>query len=158
MSKAKLTTLERLVRMCQLWKEKGKRIVFANGIFDILHVGHVRYLKDAKKEGDILIVGINTDNSVRKLKGPKRPIFSEKERALLISSLKCVDYVFLYPGINFSSALKLLRPHIHAKGTDYSKDTVPERETVLSYGGEIKIVGDPKRHSTSWLLQKIGGK
>ncbi|MCD6219253.1 adenylyltransferase/cytidyltransferase family protein [Candidatus Calescamantes bacterium] len=155
MGKEKITTLTELIEKSKKWKNEGKKIVFANGVFDILHVGHVRYLKSAKEEGDILIVGINDDKSARLLKGPPRPIFAEEERIFIVSSLSCVDHVFLYSGLDFSKPLKLLQPHIHAKGTDYQEETVPEREVVLSYGGKIRIVGDPKKHSSSDLLEKL---
>jgi len=151
----KITTLRDLIEKSKQWKAEGWKIVFANGVFDILHVGHVRYLAAAKREGDILIVGINDDNAVRALKGAPRPIFSEKERMCIIAALGCVDYVFLHAGLDFSQPLKLLQPHIHAKGTDYSEETVPERDSVLSYGGKIRIVGDPKNHSSSRLLEKL---
>ncbi len=151
----KLVSLEELEERVKKWKEEGKRIVFANGIFDLLHVGHVRYLKAAKKEGDILIVGINDDEASRQLKGFPRPLLSAKDRALLVASLECVDYVFIYAGENFQIPLKKLKPHIHAKGTDYTPETVPEKEVVASYGGEIRIVGDEKRHSSSEIIRKI---
>ena len=155
MGKEKITTLKELIGKREKWRKEGKKVVFANGVFDILHVGHVRYLNSAKKEGDILIVGINDDKSTRKLKGDKRPLLSQEDRLILISSLRCVDYVFLHSGADFNEPIILLKPDIHAKGTDYTEDSVPERKTVLSYGGKIRIVGDKKRHSTSKLLKRI---
>ncbi len=127
----------------------------ANGVFDLLHVGHIRYLEEAKRRGDILIVGINDDISAQKLKGKGRPIFKEKERAELVASLESVDYVFIHKGETFDEPLLLLQPHLHAKGTDYSPSTVPEREVVKSYGGEIIITGDAKSHSSSEQIREI---
>ena len=154
----KLTTLEELENKCIKWREEGKRIVFGNGIFDILHVGHVRYLKAAKEEGDILIVGINGDEAVRKLKGESRPILTARERALLVGAIRYVDYVFIHEGTDFKDPISRLKPHVHAKGTDYTPETVPEREAVKACGGEVKIVGDPKNHSTSWVIKSLKGR
>ncbi len=136
-------------------KREGKRVVFANGCFDTIHVGHVRYLQGAKNEGDLLIVGVNSDNSVHKLKGPGRPILDEQARAQLVASLRCVDFVILFPEANVERLLQELDPDVHAKGTDYTVETVPERVTAQRLGIRVAIVGDPKAHSTRGLLENI---
>lgn len=134
---------------------EAKTIVFANGCFDLLHVGHVRYLYGAKALGDLLVVAINSDRIVQQLKGSNRPITSENERAEIIAALSCVDYVTIFDTPTVTELLLLLKPDIHAKGTDYTTETVPEREIVKSYGGRVAIVGDPKDHSTSSILEQI---
>ncbi|MFY9226697.1 MAG: adenylyltransferase/cytidyltransferase family protein [Blastocatellia bacterium] len=134
---------------------EGKTIVFANGCFDLLHVGHVRYLYGAKALGDLLLVAINSDRIVRQLKGSNRPLTSENERAEIITALSCVDYVTIFDTPTVTELLLLLKPDIHAKGTDYTTETVPEREIVKSYGGRVAIVGDPKDHSTTSILEQI---
>lgn len=133
----------------------GKRIVFANGCFDILHVGHVRYLEGAAAQGDVLVVGLNSDRAVRILKGESRPVLSEVARAELVAALESVDYVVIFDNVNAESLLRDLRPHVHCKGTDYTEENVPERSVMESLGGEIKIVGDAKNHSTRELLAEI---
>ena len=130
-------------------------IAFANGAFDLLHVGHIRYLEGAKREADRLVVAINSDASVRGLKGPNRPILSESDRAELVAALRAVDYVVIFDEPTVAPLLELLKPDVHCKGTDYTVDTVPERDTVRAYGGRIAIVGDPKDHSTSNLLSRM---
>ena len=134
---------------------KGKNVVLANGCFDILHVGHLRYLQGARTLGDVLVVAINSDKSMRSIKDPGRPILAEDERVTLVSALRCVDYVVLFDGPDVSRVLDVLRPEIHAKGTDYTEETVPERNQVLSYGGTVRIVGDPKEHSTRDIIERI---
>ena len=134
---------------------EGRTIAFANGCFDVLHVGHVRYLADAKAQADRLVVAINDDGSVSGLKGPGRPILSGADRAELVAALESVDYVVLFSDPDVNRLLHLLKPDVHCKGTDYTEDTVPERETVRAYGGRIAIVGDPKDHSTRDLLARI---
>jgi rfaE bifunctional protein nucleotidyltransferase chain/domain len=136
-------------------KRRGQRIVFANGCFDTLHVGHVRYLEGARSEGDILVVGVNADSTVCSLKGPNRPILDENARAQLVASLKSVDYVVLFPEPNVESLLEMLRPDVHAKGTDYTPNTVPERAVAAHLGIRVAIVGDHKNHSTRELLESI---
>jgi rfaE bifunctional protein nucleotidyltransferase chain/domain len=133
----------------------GHTIAFANGCFDVLHVGHVRYLADAKAQADRLVVAINDDGSVSGLKGPGRPILSGADRAEMVAALESVDYVVLFSDPDVHRLLRLLKPDVHCKGTDYTPDTVPERDTVRSYGGRIAIVGDPKDHSTRDLLARI---
>ena len=130
-------------------------IAFANGAFDLLHVGHIRYLEGAKREADRLVVAINSDASVRALKGPNRPILSESDRAELVAALRAVDYVVIFDEPTVAPLLELLKPDVHCKGTDYTVDTVPERDTVRAYGGRIAIVGDPKDHSTTDLLTRL---
>ena len=133
----------------------GRTIAFANGVFDLLHVGHVRYLQAASAEGDRLVVAVNDDESVKALKGPGRPILSARDRAELVAALRGVDYVVVFPEATVAPLLLALKPDVHCKGTDYALDTVPERETVRAYGGRIAIVGDPKDHSTRDLLARI---
>jgi len=153
--KTKFQPIKTLQSTVENLKKVGKRIVFANGIFDILHVGHIRYLEDAKKLGDILIVALNSDSSARKLKGEGRPIMPLEERAEIILAIQAVDYVTSFEEENADKILSILKPHIHAKGTDYTPDTVPEKDIVASFGGKIAIVGDPKTHSTKNIIQKI---
>jgi rfaE bifunctional protein nucleotidyltransferase chain/domain len=133
----------------------GRRVAFANGCFDVLHVGHVRYLQGARAEGDLLVVGVNGDDSVRRLKGEGRPVLPEADRALLVAALKSVDLVVVFPEDDVKSLLLELRPDVHCKGTDYTPDTVPEREVVRSYGGRVAIVGDPKDHDTRKILARL---
>lgn len=134
-------------------RAQGKHIVFANGCFDILHVGHVRYLAGARAEGDVLIVGVNADSGVKRLKGPGRPVLEDRARALLVASLGMVDYVVTFSEPNVEMLLAELRPDVHAKGTDYTADTVPEKATADRLGIRVAIVGDQKKHSTRELLQ-----
>ena len=134
---------------------KGKKVVLANGCFDILHVGHLRYLTGARALGDVLVVAVNSDKSMRSIKDPGRPILPEGERVALVSALRCVDYVVLFNEPDVSNVLDVLRPSIHAKGTDYTEQTVPERDKVLSYGGAVRITGDPKDHSTRSITDRI---
>jgi len=136
-------------------KRRGECVVFANGCFDILHVGHIRYLEGARREGDILIVGINDDSSVRNLKGLGRPVLDENARALLVAALRPVDYVVLFSEPTVEALLEELRPDVHAKGTDYTSETVPERATAARLGVRVAIVGDPKDHSTRTLFDSI---
>jgi len=136
-------------------RARGLTIAFANGGFDLLHVGHIRYLEGAKREADRLVVAINSDASMRGLKGPSRPILSQADRAELVAALRAVDYVVIFDEPTVASLLELLKPDVHCKGTDYTIDTVPERETVRAYGGRIAIVGDPKDHSTTDLLSRL---
>jgi D-glycero-beta-D-manno-heptose 1-phosphate adenylyltransferase len=136
-------------------KSRGQRIVLANGCFDMLHVGHVRYLEGARREGDVLVVGVNGDSSVCKLKGPGRPILDEQARVQLVASLRAVDYVVVFEEQSVESLLESFRPDVHAKGTDYTAETVPERTIAARLGIRVAIVGDPKEHSTRELLESI---
>lgn len=133
----------------------GKTVALANGVFDLLHVGHVRYLEGARQEADRLVVAVNADAGVRVLKGPDRPVLAESDRAELVAALRCVDAVTVFAEPTVTPLLELLKPDVHCKGTDYTVDTVPERETVRAYGGRTAIVGDPKDHSTRDLLRTI---
>ena len=137
-------------------RREGRSITFANGVFDLLHVGHVRYLQAAAAEADRLIVAVN-DDAVAALKGPGRPIMPAVDRAELIAALRGVDYVVVFPEPTVTPLLMLLRPDVHCKGTDYTADSVPERDTVRGYGGRVAIVGDPKDHSTRDLLARLRG-
>lgn len=134
-------------------RQNGKKIVLANGCFDFFHVGHVRYLAGAKELGDCLIVAVNSDEQVKKLKGDNRPLIAENERAEIISALRFVDYVTIFPEPTVEELLRAVRPDFHAKGTDYTVESVPERRIVLEYGGQTAIVGDPKDHSSTDLIR-----
>src|SRR3954452_1873015 len=136
-------------------RAEGRTVAFANGCFDLLHVGHVRYLQAAADEADRLVVAINADASVAGLKGSGRPILSESDRAELVAALRGVDYVVIFPEPTVTPLLLALKPDVHCKGTDYTAETVPERDTVRSYGGRVAIVGDPKDHSTRDLLRRV---
>lgn len=151
-------TLAHLKEIIDKEKKCGKRIVLANGCFDLIHVGHIRYLKEAKARGDVLVVALNSDSSVRHLKGKGRPILTQEERVEIISSFYFVDHITVFEEANVENILLTLKPHVHAKGSDYTKDSVPERETVLSYGGEIAITGGPKVKNTSDILRRINFK
>ena len=133
----------------------GRRVVLANGCFDILHVGHVRYLEAARQLGDVLVVAINNDESARRLKGNGRPIMNIEERCLLVSALECVDYVVSFSEPDVGRVIEVLQPAVQAKGTDYTEDNVPEGDRVRAYGGEVRIAGDPKDHSTRDVLSRI---
>lgn len=134
---------------------KGRKVVLTNGCFDILHVGHLRYLEGARALGEVLVVAINSDVSVRKIKDAGRPILSQDERVALVSGLRCVDHVVLFDEPDVGRILGVLRPAIHAKGTDYTEQTVPERAKVLEYGGAVRIAGDAKNHSTRDIIETI---
>jgi rfaE bifunctional protein nucleotidyltransferase chain/domain len=136
-------------------KRLGQRIVFANGCFDLLHVGHIRYLQGARREGDVLVVGVNADSSAGNLKGPGRPILGENARAQLVAALRVVDFVVIFAEPNVEALLEDLHPDVHAKGTDYTTETVPERAVAIRLGIRIAIVGDPKDHSTRELLESV---
>jgi rfaE bifunctional protein nucleotidyltransferase chain/domain len=151
----KIVSRDALRRLLEEKRRMGKRIVLANGCFDILHVGHVRYLEGARQEGDLLVVGVNADTSVRGIKGPGRPLLDEESRATLVAALRAVDYVVVFPEPNVESLLEALRPDVHAKGTDYTEGTIPERTTADRLGIRLAIVGDPKQHSTRDLLASV---
>jgi len=135
----------------------GARIVLANGCFDVLHVGHVRYLAGARELGDILVVGINSDEQVAIQKGAGRPVMTANERAEIVAALESVTYVTIFDEPTVEQLLLTLKPDVHAKGTDYTTDSVPERDVVRSYGGRVAIVGDPKDHSTTEIIARLGG-
>jgi len=138
-------------------RESGDRIVLANGCFDVLHVGHVRYLAGARELGDILVVGINSDEQVAIQKGPGRPVLPAIERAEIVAALESVTYVTIFDEPTVEQLLLTLKPDVHAKGTDYTTESVPERDVVRSYGGQVAIVGDPKDHSTTEIIARVGG-
>ena len=146
---------EELVTRIAAERKNAVRVVLANGCFDVLHVGHVRYLAGARELGDVLVVGVNSDAQVERLKGPGRPIMSANERAELVDSLESVTYVTVFDEPTVEELLLALKPDVHAKGTDYTVDSVPERDVVRSYGGRVAIVGDPKDHSTSAILDRL---
>ncbi len=151
----KYKSIDELIIICKEAKEKGIKIAFANGGFDLLHIGHIRYLKAAKEVADILIVALNSDKSLKKLKGENRAIIDEQGRIKLLSALMFVDYITLFDESTVDELLLKLKPDFHCKGSDYTKETVPERETVLSYGGQIAIVGGDKVRSTSIIVEDI---
>lgn len=153
---SKVLSLDSLVEVVARDRDAGRTVAFANGCFDILHVGHVRYLEAAAEEGDRLVVAINDDESVRQLKGEGRPILPAADRAELVAALRAVDYVVIFPELTVTRVLEAVRPDVHCKGTDYTVDSVPERDVVKQWGGRTAIVGDPKDHSTRELLGRIG--
>src|SRR6516165_11326644 len=152
---SKIVSRETLRGLLSEAKRFGRRVVFANGCFDTLHVGHVRYLTGAKREGDVLVVGVNADASVHRLKGPGRPILGQQARAELVAALRDVDYVVIFSEPTVETLLEELRPDVHAKGTDYTAETVPERATAARLGIRVAIVGDPKDHSTRSFFNSV---
>jgi rfaE bifunctional protein nucleotidyltransferase chain/domain len=154
-SESKIVSRDRLRELLVERRERGDRVVFANGCFDTLHVGHVRYLEGARREGDILVVAVNSDSSVCALKGSGRPILPESARTDLVAALRAVDYVVLFSEPNVEVLLESLRPDVHAKGTDYTAETVPERATAARLGIRVAIVGDRKNHSTREFLESV---
>jgi D-glycero-beta-D-manno-heptose 1-phosphate adenylyltransferase len=148
-------TLADAARVAERRRAEGKRIVFANGCFDLLHVGHIRYLEAARALGDVLFVGINGDAAVARLKGAGRPLMPATERAELLGALRAVDHVVVFDDDTADKVIAAIRPAIHAKGTDYTPDTVPERDTVRAHGGRVVIVGDPKAHATRDAIDTI---
>jgi rfaE bifunctional protein nucleotidyltransferase chain/domain len=152
---SKIVSREDLRELLRQRKRNGDRVVFANGCFDTLHVGHVRYLEGARREGDVLVVAVNSDASVCGLKGPGRPILQESARAELVAALGAVDYVVIFGEQNVEALLEFLRPDVHAKGTDYTSETVPERAIASRLGIRVAIVGDPKDHSTREFLDAV---
>ena len=154
---ARILERNRLIARVAIARKGGARVVFANGCFDILHVGHVRYLEAARGLGDLLVVGVNGDEQVRRLKGEGRPFVPERERAEVIAALRAVDYVTVFHEPTVTELLLALRPDVHAKGTDYTEESVPERDVVRSFGGRVQIVGDSKDHSSTEMLRKVKG-
>jgi rfaE bifunctional protein nucleotidyltransferase chain/domain len=152
---ARILERNRLIARVAIARRGGARVVFANGCFDLLHVGHIRYLESARGLGDLLVVGVNCDEQVRRQKGEGRPFLPERERAEVIAALRAVDYVTIFQEPTVTELLLALRPDIHAKGTDYTEETVPERDVVRSFGGRVQIVGDPKDHSSTDMLRKV---
>ncbi len=152
---SKLKSLNELREAIAAARQDGKTVVFANGCFDLIHVGHIRYLESARSQGDVLIVAINGDDSVSLLKGDGRPLQAASERAEILGSFDCVDYTLVFDSPTVDGILLELQPDIHAKGTDYTHDSIPERETVRSYGGKTAITGDPKSHSSRDMIESI---
>ena len=147
-----------LLAVVEAAKRKGSRIVLANGCFDVLHVGHIRYLEAAKALGDLLIVGVNSDEQTRRLKGDGRPLVPQDQRAQIVSALEAVNFVTIFEEPTVKELLLAIKPDVHAKGTDYTEDVVPERDVVRSFGGRVAIVGDPKNHSSSEIIDKVSGQ
>jgi len=155
---AEVSNREDLVKKVAELRRSGAKIALANGCFDLFHVGHIRYLAGAKELADVLIVGINSDEQVKKLKGENRPFMPANERAEIVSSLRFVDFVTIFDEPTVTELLRAVKPDFHAKGTDYTVDSVPEREIVREYGGQTAIVGDPKDHSSTDLIQLVSSK
>ncbi len=151
----KFKPLSELRRTIAAEKAKGKTVVLANGCFDLFHVGHIRYLRAARAKGDVLVVALNSDSSVRRLKGEGRPILPQKERAEILAAFSFIDYVTIFSESMVTKVLLALKPDIHVKGSDYSKETVPEKDTVKAYGGRVAIVGGPKIRNTSQVIRDI---
>lgn len=154
-TRSKVLTRSELKSRLEEHRKNRQRIVMANGCFDVLHAGHVRYLEAARQEGDLLVVAINSDSSTRSLKGEGRPILKETDRAELVAALRAVDYVVVFEEPDVRSLLRELRPDVHAKGTDYTVESVPERDEAARLGICVAIVGDPKDHSTRGLIERI---
>ncbi|MGD0402854.1 MAG: adenylyltransferase/cytidyltransferase family protein [Candidatus Acidiferrales bacterium] len=154
-TREKILSREGLHDVLEEHRRAGRKVVFANGVFDLLHVGHVRYLQAAREEGDLLVVGLNSDASTRALKGTGRPILTERARASLVAALAAVDYVVIFDELDVNALLREFQPDVHAKGTDYTADTVPERELAALLGIRVAIVGDSKNHSTRELLARL---
>ena len=154
---SKVATLDLVARRVAEARAASQSVALANGCFDVLHVGHVRYLQAARAEADVLVVGVNGDGSVRRLKGEGRPVLTADDRALLVAALHCVDHVVVFEEDDVRGVIAALRPDVHCKGTDYTEETVPERDAVRAYAGRVAIVGDPKDHATRALLARIRG-
>jgi rfaE bifunctional protein nucleotidyltransferase chain/domain len=148
-------TLEEAQKTVEGWRASGLKVALANGVFDLLHVGHVRYLEAAKLLADRLVVAVNSDASTRSYKGPGRPVIPENERAELLRALRCTDLVLLFEEPDVRTVIRALRPDVHVKGTDYTPESIPERAEVEAYGGRVAVAGDPKNHSTTALISKI---
>ena len=152
-----ILSLEVLSERLREERQEGSTVVLANGCFDLIHVGHLRYLEEAKQIGDLLVVGVNSDRSVQGIKGMGRPVLDEAERAILVGSFSCVDFVFVFDEPSMEGAIRKLRPDWHCKGTDYAEDTVPEAAVSRSVGARIAITGDPKSHSSNDLIARVLG-
>lgn len=148
-------SLAELPRLRLLATEAGRTVALANGVFDLFHVGHLRYLRGAKAEADLLVVAVNSDASTRANKGPGRPVVPESERAEIVEALACVDHVVVFDSKDVVPVIRALRPDVHVKGTDYTPETIPEASEVRAYGGRVAVAGDPKDHSTSELLERL---
>ena len=154
----KIKTLDELAPIVARARARGRRVVFANGCFDVLHGGHISYLEDAAAQGDVLIVAVNSDSSTRALKGEGRPCYPQEQRVEILAAMQMVDYVVLFDDPTVARLLKALCPHVHAKGTDYTRETVPERDTALALGIEIYIAGAPKENASRNIIGRIRGK
>jgi rfaE bifunctional protein nucleotidyltransferase chain/domain len=154
-TKRKILSREALRKQAEAWRGAGEQITLTNGVFDMLHVGHVRYLQGAKALGGRLIVAVNSDESVRRIKGPTRPLMPENERAEIVAALEGVDAVVIFSEPDVRALIRELRPNVQAKGTDYTRESVPERDDVIAVGGRVEIVGDQKDHSTSALIEEL---
>ena len=152
---SKLQSLEQLAAQRARWRAEGKTVALANGVFDLLHVGHVRYLEGARALADVLVVAVNSDASTRAYKGPGRPVIPEVERAELVAALACTDAVLVFDEPNVRGVIRALHPDVHVKGTDYTPDTIPEADEVRAYGGRTAVAGDPKDHSTTELAARL---
>ena len=155
LARTKIASLEHILAETTSGRKDGATIALANGCFDVLHVGHVRYLEAARQEASRLVVAVNSDESVRRLKGSGRPILPAEDRALIVAALRCVDHVVVFEEDDVRHIIRALRPDVHCKGTDYTEESVPERETVLACGGRVAIVGDQKAHDTRALLSRV---
>lgn len=149
----KIAGREELGRWVKQWRHAGEAVILCNGAFDLLHVGHVRYLQGAKALGGKVIVAVNSDDSVRALKGTGRPVMPEQERAEIVAALQCVDAVVIFPELDVRAIIREIHPDVQAKGTDYTRETVPERDAMAEHGGRVEIVGDAKQHSTTEILR-----
>jgi rfaE bifunctional protein nucleotidyltransferase chain/domain len=151
----KVRGLAEVVEQRERWRAEGKTVALANGVFDLIHVGHVRYLEGAKELADYLVVAVNSDASTRAYKGPGRPHIPERERAEMVAALACTDQVLVFDEPNVRNIIRALKPDVHVKGTDYTPDTIPEADEVRAYGGRVAVAGDPKNHSTTELAQRL---
>ncbi|MDY7229989.1 adenylyltransferase/cytidyltransferase family protein [Hyalangium rubrum] len=152
----KIGTLAQVAEERERWRAEGRTVALANGIFDLLHVGHVRYLQGARELADVLVVAVNSDASTRAYKGPGRPYIPEAERAELVAALSCTDRVIVFDEPNVRSVIRALKPDVHVKGTDYTPDSIPEADEVRAYGGRTAVAGDPKDHSTTEIARRMG--
>ena len=152
----KVVSREDLRKRAAAWKQAGEAVILTNGCFDLLHVGHIRYLRAAKQLGGRVVVALNSDESVRTLKGTGRPVMNEQERAEILAALTDVDAIVIFPEPDVRAIIREIHPDVQAKGTDYTEDSVPERDEVIAYGGRVAIVGDPKDHSTTEILKQMG--
>jgi len=154
-SLSKLGTLEEVASRVAAARASGKTVALANGVFDLFHVGHLRYLQGARALADLLVVAVNSDLSTRRYKGPDRPIVPQAERAEIVAGLACTDWVLLFDEPDVRGVIRALRPDVHVKGTDYTPESIPERDEVQAYGGRVAVAGDPKDHSTTALAQRL---
>lgn len=152
----KIQPLAKVAEERERWRAEGRTVALANGVFDLLHVGHVRYLEGARALADVLVVAVNSDSSTRAYKGPGRPYIPEAERAELVAALACTDRVIVFDESNVRVIIRALKPDVHVKGTDYTPDSIPEADEVRAYGGRTAVSGDPKDHSTTDLARRLG--